>query len=33
MGLGLPKITRNFGNYRYGNYIGNLIGKVITLKK
>jgi len=28
----LPEITRNYGNYPYGNYVGNaLVGKVITL--
>jgi len=28
----LPEIIRNYGNYPYGNYVGNaLIGKVITL--
>jgi len=28
----LPTITHNYGNYPYGNYVGNaLVGKVITL--
>jgi len=28
----LPTITRNYGNYPYGNYVGNApVGKVITL--
>jgi len=28
----LPTITHNYGNYRYGNYVGNApVGKVITL--
>jgi len=28
----LPTITRNYGNYPYGNYVDNApIGKVITL--
>jgi len=27
-----PEITRNYGNYLYGNYVGNApVGKVITL--
>jgi len=34
----LPTITRNYSNYRYGNYrtyrtlVMHLVGKVITLK-
>jgi len=28
----LPEITRNYGNYPYGNYVGNApVGKVIIL--
>jgi len=29
----LPEITWNYGNYPYGNYVGNAapVGKVITL--
>jgi len=28
-----PEITLNYGNYHYGNYVGNApVGKVITLK-
>jgi len=27
-----PKITQNYGNYPYGNYVGNApVGKEITL--
>jgi len=29
----LPEITWKYGNYPYGNYVGNApVGKVITLK-
>jgi len=28
----LPEITQNYGNYPYGDYVGNApVGKVITL--
>jgi len=30
--IALPEITQNYGNYPYGNYVGNaLVGKVISL--